>query len=160
MDEPIVEIRNFLRNRLVDPNPGRDTPNYVYTWWPRHDLTEDSFPIVSVVQLDESSTVFGLGSTVHWATFPIQIDIWAKEDKYFTISGTVREGKEVAFIIARQIQEAFRQYWIIDFAHLGKFKLYNMGGKKPVSYDFDKKLWRISITVEVEVDIKDNWIDY
>ena len=158
MNEPIVEIRNFLRTRLTDPNSGRDTPNYVYTWWPRHDLTVDSFPLVTVVQLDESSEVFGLGSTVHWATFPIQIDIWAKEDKLYTVDAVAREGKELAFIIARKIQEAFRLYWISDLAQTGKFKLYKLSGKKPVAYDFERKLWRITITIELERDLGTNWI--
>ena len=158
MNEPIVEIRNFLRTRLTDPNSGRDTPNYVYTWWPRHDLTIDSFPLVTVVQLDESSEVYGLGSTVHWGTFPIQIDIWAKEDKLYTVDAVAREGKELAFIIARKIQEAFRLYWISDLAQTGKFKLYKLSGKKPVAYDFERKLWRITITIELERDLGTNWI--
>ena len=157
MEEPIDEIRNFLRIRLVDPNPARDIPNYVYTWWPRfqgQDLTSDSFPIVTVSQLAETATVMGLNSTVHWETFQIQIDTWAKEDRVFDMpAGTPREGKAVAFKIAREVQEALRLYWISDFAMNYKFKLYKMTGKKPVSYDFEKKLWKVSMTIEVEVDI-------
>lgn len=162
MEEPIDEIRDFLRNRLTDPNSGRDTPNYVYTWWPRYDLTVNSFPLVTVVQLSETGEPMGLGSTVHWEVFQIQIDVWAKEDKFFEIpaGGTTREGKQVAFTIARQIKEAFRQYWISDLAHTGKFKLYKLTGNKPVSYDMERRLWKVTMTLEVERDIRDNWIDY
>lgn len=163
MNEPVEEIRDFLRTRLTDPNAsGRDIANYVYTWWPRHDLTIDSFPLVTVSQLSETGEPMGLGSTTHWEIFQMQIDIWAKEDTLFAIptAGTTREGKQIAVTIARQVKEAFRLYWISDLAQTGYFKIYKLSGNKPVSYDLEKKLWKVTLTLELEVDIGDGWIDY
>lgn len=174
MNEPATEVRDFLRTRMIDPVPGvfpytftatfgdgthdRDNLEWIFTFFPRLDLTIDSFPMISVTQISETGDMFSLGSTVHWQTFQMQIDMWVKEDDVLTIDNTPREGKEIAIYLARQVQESFRQYWITDFANEGKFKLYRMTGRKPVVLDIEKRIWRVTLTVELERDISDEWI--
>lgn len=174
MNEPVEEVRDFLRTRLTDPVPGvfpyvftttfgdgthnRDITEWIFSFFPRFDLTTDSFPIISVTQINETGDVFGLGSTTHWETFQFQIDVYIKEDQVLTMNDVPREGKESALYLGRKIIEVFRKYWILDFANTGKFKLYRMTGKKPIVYDFDKKLWRLTITIELERNISEGWV--
>ena len=174
MNEPVEEVRDFLRTRLIDPVPGvfpyvfsttfgdgtydRDITEWIFTFFPRFDLTVNSFPLISVTQINETGDVFGLGSTTHWQSYQFQIDVYVKEDYVLTMNDVPREGKEVLLYLARQIQEAFRKWWISDFAQEGKFKLYRMSGKKPIAYDFEKKLWKLTITIELEHNIQDDWI--
>lgn len=163
MNEPVEEVRDFLRIRVTpDPNvAGRDNPGgeWIYTFFPRFNVTMDSFPIISITQINELGKPFGLGSTVHWQHFQFQIDVWIKEDNILTMGGIPREGKESALYLVRQVSEAFRQYWISDFAETEKFKLFEITGKKPIVYDFERKLWRISLNIEFEMDIRDGWLD-
>ena len=55
MNEPVEEVRDFLRIRVTpDPNvAGRDNPGgeWIYTFFPRFNVTMDSFPIISITQI-------------------------------------------------------------------------------------------------------------
>jgi len=122
MTEPDIDLRNMLRNRLIDPNPSRvaGTPYVVDNFPYQTGLLYGHFPRISVINQYESQKPFGLGSTTTLNTARLQIDVWCKMDNVATIDANPYEGFNEVRKISRDISEAIRKYWILDMATTGQ----------------------------------------
>ena len=122
MTEPDIDLRNMLRNRLVDPNPSRviGTPYIVDNWPYQTNLTYNHFPRISIINQYESQKPFGLGSTNTLNTVRLQIDVWCKMDNVATIDANPYEGFNEVRKISRDVTEIIRKYWILDMAKTGQ----------------------------------------
>ena len=89
--EPATVVMNFLRARLTDVNATRAALGtaWIYDDWPRvEDLGANSFPRISVTQLDENSVYLGINDDNQFETVMLQIDVWAKKDQLHTLTKT------------------------------------------------------------------------
>jgi len=122
MVEPDIILRDFLRERLTDPNLSRvATTPYIVDDWPfQTDLTTNHFPRISIINQFSSDKPFGIGSTNVLSTVRLQLDIWVKPDQPLTIDVSPYEGFKQARQLMRNISEAIRLYWITDLAQTGK----------------------------------------
>jgi len=159
LSEPVVLMREFLRANMTDPNATRLAAgtNWVFDDYPRIDLSSDSYPRISVIEIGETDVPLGFRSDNMWTTINFQIDIWVKEDKSYTIGGTYYADIALCRKIARDTKEAIRNNWT-DLADAGSFLTITSTGKTPPMYDFDKKIWRITLDYEFKTNINDSYI--
>lgn len=142
--EPELYIRDLLRTRLTDPQTSRPaTDSYVQIDWPQHDsLLLTNYPRISIIKTNESSVPWGLGSTVLWTSYRMQIEVFVKPDNILSISSTNYEGKELCLKISRDVEEALRQYWITDLAQTDKLILLTSYNVYSPSYNYEYRFWR------------------
>ena len=150
VDEPDGVVRDFLTSFLTDPNSGSRPAGhaYVVSNWPVvSDLVFNDYPRISVVRPQESQKPFGLGGSTMFQTIRLQIDVWAKPDVLFTIGGTVYEGSNLVRKISRDIEEAIKNNYISSLLNTNKFLLMQYMEMYKPHRDYDKNLWRVTMTV-------------
>lgn len=157
MAEPVVEIRNFLRSNLTDPQTPVRT-NWIYDDYPREDLSSSSYPRISIIETNESAVPLGFRSDNHWTIMDFQIDVIVKDDSYYTISTEYYADINLCRKLARDVTEAFRNNWT-DLVDAGVILTFSMTGRTPPDYNWDKKIWKISLDYEFETNINDNYIN-
>lgn len=142
MVEPDIILRDFLRERLTDPNLSRvATTPYIVDDWPfQTDLTTNHFPRISIINQFESGKPFGIGSTNVLSTARLQLDIWVKRDQPLDIDGTYYEGFKQVRKLMRDISEAIRFYWITDLAQTNKVLYQITINWYPPKYEYDYNL--------------------
>lgn len=158
MNEPVILMRDFLRSNMIDPDATRLAAgtNWIYDDFPRHDLSSSSYPRVSIIETNESSEPLGFRSDNFWTTIDLQVDIWVKEDTEYTIDTVYYADIALCRKIARDTIESVRNNWT-DLADANSFLTIKMTGKTPPNYDFNYKVWRITIDYEFETNIKDGY---
>jgi len=158
MNEPVVLFRNFLRNNMTDPNTVRsDTgTNWIYDDFPREDLSSTSYPRISIIETNESSKPLGFRSNNFWTIMDFQIDILVKDDSYFTIDTIYYADLALCRKIARDIEKTFINNWT-DLADNNTTLTIAMTGRTPPAYNFDRKLWKITLDYEFETNINNSY---
>lgn len=111
-NEPEIDLRNLLRNRLTFPVSTKIVDNWPYFT----NLVYGDFPRISIVNQFDSSKPYGIGSNDTLNTARLQIDIWVKPDNLATIGSGVYEGFNEVRKISRDVTEAIRKYWRSDMA--------------------------------------------
>ena len=159
MTEPVIIMRDFLRSNMTDPDTTRSGAgiNWIYDDFPRLDLSSSSFPRVSVIETNESSKPLGFRSDSFWTICNFQIDSWIKEDSNYTIDTAYYAGLALCRKIARNVEEAIRNNWT-DLVDNDSFLTIKMTGRTPPTYDFNYKIFRITLDYELETVINDTYI--
>jgi len=155
MSEPVILMRDFLRANMTDPDSTRlgAGTNWIYDDFPRLDLSSGSYPRVSIIETSETSEPLGFRSNNFWTTVDLQVDIWVKEDTYYTIGGTYYADIALCRKIARDAIDVVRTNWT-DLADANSFLTIKMTGKTPPNYDYNYKIWRITLDYELKTNMR------
>ena len=151
-----VDLDNYTVNFVTAPTSG--TTNVVIDFdygsgWifpdkPRDDLSQSSFPRISIVKLEEPAVPLGAGSTEYWHEILFQIDCLAWKDTVATVSSDPMEGSKLARYIARQVVNAVKEQDLTKIAN----KLFEpiIQANHPVPFEEDKNIFRQVITLTMK----------
>lgn len=93
--------------------------NWVYPDSPIQKLTKNSYPRIASVQLNKSSGFEELGSTTNtYDDVLFQIDVLAYKDQICTTLNDTVTGVDVSKYLARQIENAFKDYTHSDLLYV------------------------------------------
>ena len=93
--------------------------NWIFPDSPRQNLTKNSYPRIGSYQLSKSSGFEGLGSTGNtYDTALFQIDVLAYKDQICTTINDTVTGVDVSKYIAREIENAFKDYTHSDLLYV------------------------------------------
>lgn len=86
--EPDKIMTNFLRAKLTDVNGSR-SGQWIFPDFPRYeDLGDNSFPRIGITIINSSSTSMGIFDDTQWENITLQIDIFAKKEKIYSVTKT------------------------------------------------------------------------
>jgi len=80
LSDTIILLRDSIRDNVTDPiassRPANET--FCRTSYPQRPVT---YPIITIRDVNQSTTRLGIGSELHLVTFTIEIRIWARNVK-------------------------------------------------------------------------------
>lgn len=162
--EPAVALQKMLRIYLTDPNSTRNNSNLmVKNKFDRDKLTKSDYPIITLVDVDEESSIAGITNTnqaeVRMHTILITVYIWSKvnDAQILTINESTYEGTKLRDYLARQIAETLRQ----EFYRRPSYnknaviqKYYDYEKERMESLDFDEETDHGIMMKELNIIIK------
>lgn len=123
--------------------------NWIFPDSPRATLTKKSYPRIGSYQLNKSSVFEEIGSTADtYDTALFQIDVIAYKDQVCTTINDTVTGVDVAKYLARQIENAFKDYTYPDLAYVVKY--WQILDNAPVPFAEPLNIHRRVINLRVE----------
>lgn len=130
----------FFTGRTLDNtvvvNYKEGTGQWIYSGMPRVDLTEDSYPRISLSVVSSPSLRLGNYTAPVESVMRFQADIFtseARNAKLFTISGSKFGGQDLAEYLAYQITQAFIDY--IDDLQPALYDYVGLSGPRDVAFN-------------------------
>ena len=115
MLEPKIDVVDLIRTNFTNPNTSLSGSEGVFPDYPRLDLKYNSYPRVSVIDVDSKSEWAGVGSNTQVITWTGQVAIWVKEalesDQFWTIGGTPYGDEKLLDYLKQQIQDILQNQW-------------------------------------------------
>jgi hypothetical protein len=105
--EPIIIVQDLLRSNLYDYNTSR-TGEWIYPDFPNVNLSNSSYPRVSVTDADEPASKVAIGSKKEKQTIDIDVNVWVKSEVIYEKDGEQFEGTKLRDAIAREIADTLR----------------------------------------------------
>lgn len=113
--EPERLLVNFLRQEILDINPGRTSPNWIFDDFPQVTLSSSNYPRISVTKITESGAPLGIFDDNVLDSVVFQIDVFAKKDKIYTINITA----EIVGEISQDLSLDYVPYEVTQITHDG-----------------------------------------
>jgi len=89
---------------------GQGTTSWIYPDLAKVELSASQYPRINVLVINSTGTRLGNYTSDIGNVERYQVDIWVKENYYYTYNNRVYEGDKLAMLLARQISEAFKNY--------------------------------------------------
>lgn len=142
--EPIIIVQDLLRNELYDYNTSR-SGNWIYPDFPNVNLSNDSYPRVSVTDADEPAKRISVGTKDEMQTVDIDINVWVKSGIIYERDSDQYEGAKLRDAIAREIVDAIRLNQ--DVLASSGLHNYERIGMKTINSEVTEGVLRKQITV-------------
>lgn len=142
--EPIIIVQDLLRGQLYDYNTSR-SGEWIYPDFPKINLSNNSYPRVSVTDLDEPARKFSVGTKSEMQTVDIDINVWVKNGIIYERNSEQFEGAKLRDAIAREIVDAIRLNQ--DALAASGLHNYERIGMKTINSEITEGLLRKQITV-------------
>jgi hypothetical protein len=123
--------------------------NWIFPDSPRENLTKNSYPRIASIQLGKSSSFEELGGTANtYDDVLFQIDVLGYKDQICTTINDTVTGVDVSKFLARQIENAFKDYTATDLL----FVVYNWQilDNSPVPFAEPLNIHRRVISIRVQ----------
>lgn len=110
-DTPKMIIVTALRAGLTDHNSAnRVGSNWIYPGFPRQDLSKNSYPRISVIDVGGTTEVIAVGRATGKVK-RLQLDIWVwgdeKDPMILTIDSTAHEGTKLLDRLGKDVEDYF-----------------------------------------------------
>ena len=126
----------------------RTGSNWIYPDSPRENLTKNSFPRIASYQLSKSSDFEELGDTSDtYDTALFQLDVLAYKDQICTTLNDTVTGVDVSKYLARQIENAFKDYLQSDLLYVVHY--FQILDNSPVPFAEPLNIHRRTISIKV-----------
>lgn len=151
--EPKIDVVDLIRANFTNPNSTLQATGHkgVNPDDPRIDLTYNSYPRISVVDLDSKAEYLGIGSETRKVTWTGQIGIWVKQvtsnDQILTVGGTPYAEEKLVDYIKNEINKILETNWktisndYLDYKKLSEGK---------IEFDLDRNTFVKIITIELD----------
>lgn len=141
-DLPKKLLVTVLRARLTDHNSAsRVGAQWIYPNWPKEDLVKNSYPRISVSDINMTSEVIAISRKQEYV-WRAQIDVWCwgdpEDPMILTIGGSSHSGSKLLDRIAAEVVEAIESN-ISDFNN-DAHQLHNPMLKAYIDRDEERKL--------------------
>jgi len=142
--EPIIIVQDLLRGQLYDYNTSRSS-EWIYPDFPKINLSNNSYPRVSVTDSDEPARKLSVGTKSEMQTVDLDINVWVKNGIIYEKNTEQFEGAKLRDVIAREIVDAIRLNQ--DVLSASGLHNYERIGMKTINSEVTEGLLRKQITV-------------
>ena len=146
----VLALRGLISS---DYNTTRNNVNQaVWKDFPRKDLTKNSYPRISIMEVTETGDAVAIGNNTSTEnTYVIQIDIWhwdkPKDPLFVTVDSTSMAGTRARDEIARHVLYLLRNNFYTD-TNLSGYYDYRVRANRVIAFDEDDGILRRSIEIE------------
>jgi len=151
--EPAYQLLLALRGLITsDYNTTRNDVNkMVWKDLPRKDITKNSYPRISIMDITETGSPVSIGNNTSTENnYIVQIDVWMwdkiKDPLFVTVDSVSMSGTRARDEIARHVLYLLRRNFYTD-TNLGYYD-YKVRANRPLSFDEDSGILRRSIEIE------------
>jgi len=113
--EPKIDVVDLIRDNFTNPNTSLSGSEGVFPDYPRLDLKYNSYPRISVIDVDSKDEWAGVGSNTKVITWTGQVAIWVKEaqetDQLWTISSVKYGDEKLLDYLKQQIKDILQNKW-------------------------------------------------
>jgi hypothetical protein len=113
--EPKIDVVDLIRANFTNVNTSLSGSEGVFPDFPRLDLKYNSYPRISVIDVDSKEEWAGVGSNTKVITWTGQVAIWVKEaletDQLWEISAVKYGDEKLLDYLKQQIKDLLQNQW-------------------------------------------------
>ena len=153
-NNPSYQLVLALRTLITsDYNTTRNNPKQmVWKDLPRKDITKNSYPRISIMEVTETGSAVAIGATTSTEnTYVVQLDVWMwdkpQDPLFVTVDSTVMAGTRARDEITRDILYLLRNNFYTNTSLSGYYD-YNVRANRIVSFNENDGILRRSVEIE------------